>query len=140
MPPPPTPTPARTAEGARLQGRLMHLSLKALLDRVRGAREALPHLAALEAALAERGAAAIDAIPPKWRTRICSQLSSLPLADDDLPLQDLLGRLLATLDTRPHSVSLDREGDMERTVVIREISHSEFMAVAAAQSAGDSAP
>ena len=137
MPPPTAPSPARETDTARLQGRLMHLSLKALLDRVRGAREALPHLAALETALGERGAAAIGAIPPQWRTRICSQLSSLPLPEDDLPLQDLLGRLLASLDTCPHSVSLDREGDMERTVVIQEISHSEFMAVAAAQAASD---
>ena len=130
----PDPRPAsRASDNERLRGRLMQLSLTALLDRVRGARDALPHLATLESALGERGTAAIDAIPPRWRARICSQLSSLPLPENDAPLQDLLGRLLASLDTRSHSVSMDREGDMERTVVIREISHSEFMAVAAAQ-------
>jgi signal transduction protein with GAF and PtsI domain len=134
----PTPhTQSRDAEADadidRVRGRLMQQSLSALLDRVRGARDALPHLAALEAGLGKRGTAAIRAIPPQHRARICSQLSSLPLPEDDSPLQDLQRRLLASLDDRPRPISLQPESDMERTVVVQEISHSEFMAAAAAQ-------
>jgi len=142
---PHAPAPAPDADLERVRGRLMQQSLSALLDRVRGAREALPHLAALENALGTRGTAAIGAIPPQWRRRICSQLSSLPLPQDDPPLQDLLQRLLASLDPRPRSAPLAPlapESDMERTVVVQEISHSEFMAVANAQdkSAGNALP
>lgn len=116
----------------RLRGRLMQQSLSALLDRVRGARDVLPHLAALEHALGERGTSAIGAIAPQHLTRICSQLSSLPLPEGDQPLQDLQERLLQALEAsrRPKA---DPGFDPERTVVIREISHSEFMAVAAEQ-------
>ncbi|MBX3636706.1 MAG: hypothetical protein KF683_15140 [Rubrivivax sp.] len=116
----------------RLRGRLMQQSLSALLDRVRGSRDVLPHLAALEGALGERGLAAIAAIAPQHLTRICSQLSSLPLPEGDQPLQDLQERLLQALQAsrRPKA---EPAFDAERTVVIREISHSEFMAVAAEQ-------
>ncbi len=119
----------------RLQARLMQQSLAALLDRVRGARDVLPHLAALERALGERGAAAIAGIPPQWLARMSSQLASLPMPEGDRALQDLQDRLLQALQAarRPPPVMARGDFDPERTVVIREISHSEFMAAAAEQ-------
>ncbi len=124
MPSAPVPVSAASHDGAdRVRGRLMQQSLKALLDRVRGAREVLPHLAALELALGGQGSGAIDKVPPHWLARICSQLSSLPLPENDPPLQDLLARLLGALEAR----RAPSDGfDPERTMVIREISHSEF--------------
>ena len=112
----------------RVRGRLMAQSLGLLLDQARGAREVLPHLAAMERSLLEAGAQAIEQVPPHWLGRICSQLSSLPLPDQDPPLHDLLQRLMDRLadqhdDWRPSGVF-----DPERTVVIREISHSEYAA------------
>jgi hypothetical protein len=126
-------TDPATAHGADLvRGRLMKASLAALLDRVRGSREALPLLAALETALGTHGAGAIEATPERWRSRMCAQLSSLPLPEDDAPLLDLQQRLLASLAPRPPAAPLahplaDPLFDPERTVVVREISHSEFM-------------
>ena len=43
--------PIASADADRLRGRLMAHALGRLLDRVRGAREVLPHLAALERGL-----------------------------------------------------------------------------------------
>ena len=108
----------------------MAQSLGRLLDRARGSREVLPHLAALERTLLELGAAAIEQVPAHWLGRIVSQLSSLPLPEQDPPLHDLLQRMLRQQqaladDWQPHSGF-----DAERTVVIREISHSEFAAAA----------
>ena len=108
----------------------MAQSLGRLLDQARGSREVLPHLAALERTLLERGAGAIEQVPPHWLGRIVSQLSSLPLPTQDAPLHDLLQRMLKQQqalsdDWQPHSGF-----DAERTVVIREISHSEFAAAA----------
>jgi hypothetical protein len=124
---------ARDEGARRLQGRLMAQSLQALLDAVRGAREVLPHLAALERGLIESGVEAVNRIPPHWLPKICSQLSSLPIPDGDAPLQELLDRLLQALREQqgePHSFG---GFDPERTVVIREISHSEFDAASAEQ-------
>lgn len=124
-------TPAATLrDGAteRLRGRLMALGLKGVLDQVRGSREVLPHLAALEAGLAELGADAIKRIPPHWLPKICTQLCSLPLPDEDPVLQDLLDRLMATLKENQRPSTISGDFDPERTVVIREISHSDFMA------------
>jgi len=93
----PATTPPKTAAlddpADRLRGRKMAASLGRLLDRVAGARDALPHLAALEQALDQRGAVAVESIPPRWRDRIGAQLGSLPLPADDPPLRDLLQRL-----------------------------------------------
>ena len=126
---PVAPQPARREDASQLtRGRLMAKSLKELLDRVRGAREVLPHLAALERGLLERGADAIQRIPPHWLPKICSQLSSLPLPEQDPPLQDLLDRLMDTLRENQRPSSMNGDFDPERTVVIREISHSDFMA------------
>ncbi|MDO9096434.1 MAG: hypothetical protein Q8R98_05145 [Rubrivivax sp.] len=106
----------------------MAQSLGQLLDQARGAREVLPYLAALERSLLARGACAVDQVPPHWLGRICSQLSSLPLPQQDPPLHDLLRRLLVRLDAQRDDWDVRDGFDNERTVVIREISHSEFMA------------
>jgi len=102
-------------------------SLGRLLDRAPGAREVLPHLAALERALLKQGCRAIAQIPGHWLARICSQLSSLPMPEDDDGLHDLLRRLTETL--RSEDESLWGPGaafNPERTMVIREITHSQF--------------
>lgn len=140
MPPIQPASPANVSDkGAdRVRGKLMQASLKSLLDQVRGARDALPHLAALERALLAQGPAAVDAMPHAMLARIYSQLSSLPLPQDDLPLQDLVSRMKEALarerapaPSRPPALwAEDPDLDMTRTVVIQEISHSEFMAVA----------
>ena len=111
----------------------MAQSLGLLLDRAPGAREVLPHLAALERGLLEQGAAAIALVPAHWLQRICSQLSSLPVPDQDPPLHDLMQRLLAALARQREDAPWDAGTNAERTVVIREISHSEFMAAEAEQ-------
>lgn len=141
MPKPPSPPPspataaaATSAERAdRLRGRLMAQSLGQLLDKARGAREVLPHLAALERSLLERGGCAVDQVPAHWLGRICSQLSSLPLPDQDGPLHELLSGLMKRLEAQREDWDLRDGFDPERTVVIREISHSEFMAEEQAQ-------
>ena len=110
----------------------MAQSLGQLLDQARGSREVLPHLAALERSLLERGASAVDVVPQHWIGRICSQLSSLPLPAQDAPLHDLLGRLMKRLEAQFEDDGHARAGfDPHRTVVIREISHSEFDAAQA---------
>lgn len=124
--------PARTADPAdpvdRLRGRLMAAALGSVLNKARGAREVLPHLAALERALMERGAVATIQVPPHWLGRICSQLSSLPLPADDPALQDLLTRLRDRLQGEQAEWMQDDSAESERTVVIREITHSQFEA------------
>lgn len=135
MSPPPATRPAATAT-ADAPGRQMALSLGRLLDRARGSREVLPHLAALERGLISDGSAAIDRIPKHWLGRIASQLASLPLPTEEAPLHDLLKRLSGRLDEGTiewKEPSLHGSFHPERTVVIREISHSEFMAEAEAQ-------
>ncbi len=127
MSPPPAPRPPAPDSA----GHQMALALGRLLDQARGAREVLPHLAALERGLVADGTAAIDRIPEHWLGRIASQLSSLPLAPEEAPLHELLRRLSArlrggTIDWEEPSLS--GGFDPERTVVIREISHSEFLA------------
>lgn len=134
---------AAPVSGDRVRGRLMAQALGKLLDRVRGARDVLPHLAALERGLSEGGAVVIDRVPRQGLAKLCSQLSSLPLPDDDPALHDLLTRLMDALEGRkpaptparppPRPMLHDRDDrpfDMERTVVIEEVSHSDFMKVA----------
>lgn len=129
---PPEPSALATAAD-QMRGRLMAKSLGRLLDQAPGAREVLPHLAALERGLLSHGSTAVDRVPAHWLGRICSQLSSLPLPEDDPPLHDLLKRLMQRL----HAQRNDWEpGDLlptERTVVVTEVSHSEFAAVQEAQ-------
>ena len=106
----------------------MAASLRTLLDRVRGSREVLPHLAALETALASDGMAAFQKVQPHWLRRIASQLASLPLPEDDAPLQDLLHRVMDLLESERSALD-NVPFDMERTVVIEEMSHTDFMAL-----------
>lgn len=120
--------PRRDEPTERLRGRLMALSLKGVLDQVRGSREVLPHLAALESGLAEHGTDAIRRIPPHWLPKICTQLSSLPLPEEEAVLQDLLDRLMVTLKENQRPATVSGDFDPERTVVIREITHTDFMA------------
>lgn len=123
-----TPPPSRAAElpANQLRSRQMVASLGRLLDRVQGSREVLPHLAALERGLLDDGMEAFDKLQPQWMRRIASQLGSLPLPEDDAPLQDMLHVVMDRLEAQratPHNVPFD----MERTVVIEEISHTDFM-------------
>jgi len=116
----------------------MSQSLGQLLDRVRGAREVLPYLGALERGLLELGTDAVTRIPPHGLRKICSQLSSLPIPEDDPPLHALLDRLLQEMAAQEGPRHLGGEFDPERTVVIREITHSAFMAAAAEQAGSSS--
>ena len=116
-------------------------SLGRLLDQARGSREVLPHLAALERSLLQRGASAVEHVPAHWLGRICSQLSSLPLPEQDAPLHDLLGRLMKRLEAQFEDDGHARAGfDPHRTVVVREISHTEFDAVQAELASTDRPP
>jgi hypothetical protein len=125
--PPPTPPAANDAVAERLRGRLMQQSLRPLLDRVRGARDVLPHLAALETSLGKHGTAVIATISTNTLAKICSQLSSLPLPADDPPLRDLLTRLLDTLEAQQPTPQFLSTFVGEQTLVIQDGSHSEFM-------------
>lgn len=117
----------------------MQSALKALLDQVRGARAAFPHLAALEEALGRRGVAAIDEVPLHWLAKITTQLGSLPLRDEDLELQDLLSCLCKAIERHqsPPPVPALPEVDAESNYLsdfhdstrmeVREVSHSAFI-------------
>jgi hypothetical protein len=121
----------------------MYRSLKALLDRAPGAREVLPHLSALEAALGLNGPAAIDSASAPVLQKMYSQLSSLPLANEDQPLRELLARLLIALEDRAaEAKALDPRSPMQvllqvpvpppfgadSKLMVSEASHSEFLA------------
>lgn len=125
--PPPAPPAASDPVAERLRGRLMQQSLRTLLDRVRGARNVLPHLAALETSLGKHGTAVIATIATPTLSRICSQLSSLPLPSDDPPLHDLLTRLLDTLEAQQPTPQFLSTFVGENTLVIQDGSHSDFM-------------
>lgn len=123
------PAAASAADSAQqLQARMMRHSLQVLLDRVRGSREALPHLAALEAALGNQGTAALDSASQKVLAKIHTQLRVLPLDPADGPIQDLVALVRRTL--RRHSSQQTHQlspFDPEATVVITEASHSDFI-------------
>jgi hypothetical protein len=146
--PGPAALPPSTVDLAR--GRLMQTALRALLDRVRGSREVLPHLAALESALGRQGVAAITGIAPLWLSKMYSQLSSLPVAANEPLLLDLRQRLLEAVQPResaapykplPARVSAPapesprsappREFlstfDSDSRMMVDEISHTDFM-------------
>lgn len=132
---------------------VMAHSLSRLLDRVRGSREVLPHLAAMETALLQHGLAVLDNASVTVLRRISTQLASLPVAEDDAPLQDLQLQLLGAMERRigsapapsapsgPATVhgpfvssvaSRPGFGDSvigQDKVEVRELSHSAFMAV-----------
>jgi hypothetical protein len=136
----PSTPPAATAVD-RARARVMAMSLKVLLDRVRGSREALPHLAALETVLPAQGLGPLDTMSVTTLSRICTQLASLPVGESDAPLQDLQNRLLAAVARRNPAPapgagvtggnlrSLAATGDgSDAAVVVSEITHSAFMA------------
>jgi hypothetical protein len=122
-------TPQQQQANDLARAKVMARSLEALLDRVKGAREVLPHLSALESALRERGLASLEMASVPVLSKICTQLATLPVADDDAPLQDLQTRLLDAMDrrTRPHNLMSTMGNDQ---VIVAEISHSAFMAAA----------
>ncbi|KPF50234.1 hypothetical protein IP87_10125 [beta proteobacterium AAP121] len=107
-------------------------ALGRLLDRVRGSREVLPHLAALERGLLAEGLPALSGASTPVLGRIASQLASLPLPEDDKPLQDLLHRVMDSLEARRAEVS-NEPFDIEKTVVIEEMSHTDFMTIQRAE-------
>lgn len=94
VPPPRHPDPARKA------GQAMSDALRALLDRVPGARQVLPYLAALESGLAAEGTGVLDIIPMPSLQRMGAQLASLPVDPADLPLRALQVALLSALSRR----------------------------------------
>ena len=91
------PPDAGASDGATPRSIGMGRALGAILDRVKGSREVLPLMAALEQTLRTQGLKALDAASMAALSRIASQLSTLPVADDDAPMRDLQGYLLARL-------------------------------------------
>lgn len=122
------PAPAAQADRAaeRVRGRLMQQSLGVLLNRVRGARDVLQYLTALETSLGRHGASVIEDIDVHTLAKICSQLSSLPLPGDDPPLHDLLTRLMDRLDRHRLKTPFLPTSVCEATLVIEDASHSEY--------------
>jgi len=124
---------AKLKAADRIRGQLMQMALRDLLNQVRGARDALPHLAALEKALRQRGANAVYEVPPQWRAKIAAQLSSLPIRDDDRELGELLARLTGTLQVRQEirleSAHYLSDFHVDGRVEVGEVSHSEFNAL-----------
>jgi hypothetical protein len=122
-----------------LRGRLMQRSLQRLLDRVADARTALPHLAALETSLGQRGTAALQGVSQKALAKVQHQLRALPLDPADGHIQDLLAlvqRTLRELAREPRTHQL-LPNDPQSTVVISEGSESDFMnALAEARGGG----
>jgi hypothetical protein len=106
----------------------MRQSLKALLDKVPNSRRGMPHLATLEATLAQEGTAALAQASPKTLAKMHTQLRVLPLDPADGPIQDLLALVRRALkqqaEQQTHQLS---PFDPQSTVVIVETSHSEFM-------------
>ena len=118
---------AAAADQAELtRGRLMRQSLAALLDRVPGARGALPHLAALEVSLARQGTAVIASISRVQLAKICSQLSSLPLPAEDRPLQMLLGRLMDALEALQPQPIYPSDFLTDSRLMVAEASFTDF--------------
>lgn len=136
MPPKPAAEPeAPSPDPARKAGRAMAFSLKCLLDKVPGAREVLPHLAALERALAAEGTAVLDQIPLPALRRMGAQLAALPLDLENLPLRALQVQVQSSIarrdapppprpDPLPYLPSSLGEGQLE----ITEVGESEWAA------------
>jgi hypothetical protein len=137
-------------------GPVMQRSLTALLDRVPGARDVLPTLAALENGLSRHGSAAVQMIPPKALPRLHSQLVSLPLDASDAALKILRARVAAALEAQraaeaPPPPASRHDGPQflstftgDDRLQVSEISHSSFLAEVEAQrtrpGAGDTVP
>ncbi|MBL8325311.1 MAG: hypothetical protein JNJ89_10180 [Rubrivivax sp.] len=121
--------PAAPLDDDLARGRQMQRSLSGLLDRVRGSRSALPHLAALEAALGHLGVMALEQVQAKSLAKMLAQLRVLPLDAADGPVQDLLALVQRALrrltrEQREHQLS---PHDPQSTVIITETSESDFM-------------
>ncbi len=127
MPPTSELPPADPAE--RKAGRAMAFSLKCLLDQVPGAREVLPHLAALERGLAAEGPRVLDQVSLPSLKKMGAQLASLPVRPQDLPLRALQVQLLQAIERRsaPPPSYLPSSLDGDRVEVV-EISASEWAA------------
>jgi hypothetical protein len=125
----PMPAPSLPAP---IDARAMAAALARLLDRVRGSREVLPHLAALEGTLKTKGLAALgDASLPVLQ-RIGSQFASLAADAGDPALAALQATLLAELEariqpTRPRYLSTFVDS---AKLEVSEASVSDFMAAA----------
>jgi hypothetical protein len=125
--------PERATDGPTPRSIAMGLSLGALLDRVQGSRHALPLMAALEQSLRTVGLKAIDGASMSALSRIASQLSTLPVADDDDALRDLQAYLLARLSPPP--APLEARPGFQPSFIsspsleVSEGSLSDFMAV-----------
>lgn len=124
----------------RLRAGLMQQSLSHLLNRVPGARQALPHLAALEVALAEHGTPLLAGMSRPVLAKLCRQLASLPVAPDDAALHDLQERLLCALEAAPalgrpahRPMQLHELSDFltEEKLLVAEASYDDFAAAAA---------
>lgn len=138
-------TAAAKAKAAnRIRGQLMYMALRDLLNQVRGARDALPHLAALERALGEKGVAAIDDVPPQWLAKMASQLSSLPVRADDRELGELLRRLFSALEAtkapRIEDARFLSDFHTDDRVEVNEVSHSMFTALLDPEEQGKRGP
>lgn len=113
----------------------MALALKLMLDKVAGARDALPHLAALERALAADGTTVLERIPLPSLRRMGAQLAALPLELDNRPLRALQvqvqGAILRRSDAPPPRPDplpyLPSSLDASR-VEVTEVSESEWAA------------
>jgi hypothetical protein len=115
--------------------RAMRQALGALLDQVTGARDVLAHLAALERILKTYGLASLDRMPLPVLGRICAQLASLPVREDDRPLQALRALLASALEGRSplHAAStaaLVSARAAEEAPVIGEATLSDFQRAA----------
>lgn len=120
--------------GPTPRSQAMTVALQALLNRVSGAREALPLLAALEQTLEQGGIPAVEKVANGPLSRIAAQLASLPIADDDQALQDLQSLLMAIIERRARAVQ--PRGRYLSTFIsddkleVSEVSHSDFLAAA----------
>ena len=111
-------------------------ALKAMLDPVPGARKVLTHLAALELDLRRHGTMVLGKISTPLVVKIGQELATLPADNQNAPLQDLMGMLLAELDARagPRRQYLSTFGSQGK-LEVSEGSHTDFMNVLGA---GDS--
>jgi hypothetical protein len=111
--------------------RAMRKALAALLDQVPGAREVLLPLAALENMLKTIGLAGIGRISTPALVRVCAQITTLPVREDDQALQALISLLGGELAQReraaqPRSArpsTLDNPARLE----VGEASMSDFL-------------
>ena len=108
----------------------MHAALKALLDRVPGARRALPHLAALEISLRKNGLSSVRQASLPVLQKVLTQLTGMPDVARDPGLQSLQAALLSAIARQqpPHPKSqLKSLGDADQVVEVRELSQQTFM-------------